>query len=426
MTSKSILELIETSSVDENDYLVIEKPQGTRRIKATEMRGLQGPAGPQGPAGSSGGATTILNNYQGSTMTEKMKAMIADITTNHKNDSMTILLPDGITEITEDIVISEWTNKTIICRGALWFNGCNAIEFKKIQHCDISLNRVASNAQGLIGITNVKNLNKRGLKVTDSSYNRFSINQIVGFTNAIELYSEYGAWGTFYNDFFLNAIWRSKLGIKLYQGSAPDNTSSISGWVNENTFYSGMVDCNKGIQIGQPLAERPANEPQDNYHNNKFYGFGFEQLRDESDPVAIDMIQGFNNVFLYPRFEPGGYGGRPYIAIREGKDAYRNVYHTSGYPLEVSRIQLNTSAKKNNGTNCQCQSYLIANFTNQSAPIGDKMIALQNKIVMEATALSNYYLNDWALPNTFCYAYEDTIFAKYKDSQGVVKTMRWS
>lgn len=408
--------LEEASQVLNDDILLVEQNGISKKIKAGLLKSQSSPSN----------SINSLDNYNGANATEKLKALIKDVSTNYKNTSMTIQLPDGVTEINEKITFDGLANKTIICRGAIWFNGCDAFEFKKLQHSDIQFNRLATNKEGLISLSQVNNVSTTGIKFTDCSYNRSSINQIVGFVNGIELYSEYGNWGTFYNDFFLNAIWRCKLGIKLYQGSASDNSSSISGWVNENTFYGGMIDANKGIQIGQPLSSRPANEPQDNYHNNKFYGTGFEQLRDEADPVAIDMIQGFNNAFLFPRFEHGGYGGRQYTAVREGKDAYRNVYHTSGYPLEVSKVKLNTSTTKENGKNCQCQSYLIANFTKESAPIGDKMIALPGKLAMEATALSNYYMNNWALPNTFCYAYEDAVFAKYKDSNGVVKTINWS
>lgn len=81
-------------------------------------------------------------------------------------------------------------------------------------HCDFYIHASSSsnldikngNTIGLINPSNVSSLTKRGYKITDCSYNEFKFNNIIGFTNGIECYSEYGAKGTFYNNIYFTAI----------------------------------------------------------------------------------------------------------------------------------------------------------------------------------------------------------------------------
>lgn len=358
----------------------------------------------------------VLSKYNGKNDTEKIKALIDDINNNYKEEPMTIIISKDIIEVEEDLIISGWKNKTIIVSGALWFNNCNAIVLRQIQFCKIYFNKISSNKSGLISIRAVDNLNKNGLIISDSSYNTIEINEIVGFKVGIKMYSEYGNLGTLYNKVHFNSIWRCKQAIELSSNSAKDNPSHISGWVNENSFWGGMIDCNRGIKIGQYIKERATNEPDDQYHDNKFYNIGFEQIRDSVDPVAIDMIQGRSNVFLYPRFE-GSTSINGYILIREGKDALMNVYETSNYMMEVSRIKLNISKLRSNGKVCPCNSIVKGDIRENTGMIANKMLAQQDGIFYEGVKL----WIDILRPNTLNWEYSDKYLARYKDSNGKIR-----
>lgn len=85
------------------------------------------------------------------------------------------------------------------------------------------------NIIGLINPDNVDLLTKIGYKITDCSYNEFRFNNIIGFTNGIEFYSEYGDKGTFYNNVYFTAIWRCQRPMKFKTGKASDDTSKQSG-----------------------------------------------------------------------------------------------------------------------------------------------------------------------------------------------------
>lgn len=358
----------------------------------------------------------ILDNYTGNNDTERFKTLISDITNNYKEIPMTIFIAKETIEITEDLIVDGWKNKNIIIGGNIWFNNCNAILFKQIQFCTIFINKLSSNKSGLISISAVNNINKDGIKIYDSSYNKIEINQIIGFKVGIKLYSEYGNLGTMYNKIMFNSIWRCKQAIELVSSSANDNNSYISGWVNENSFWGGMIDSNKGIKIGQSLSSRPKNEPDDQYHNNKFYNIGFENIRDDIDPVAIDIIQGRSNSFLYPRFE-GAASSLGYILIREGKDALMNMYETSNYMLEVNRIKLNTSKVRENGKVCPCNSVVKGDIRENSGIIANKMVALQGKIFYEGMQL----WIDILRPNTLNWEYSEKYLARYKDDNGKMR-----
>lgn len=358
----------------------------------------------------------VLSKYTGKNDTEKIKALINDINNNYKEEPMTIVIAKDIIKIEEDLIIRGWKNKTIIVAGSLWFNNCNAIVLKQIQFCKIYFNRISSNKSGLISVKSVDNLNKNGLVISDSSYNAVEINEIVGFKVGIKMYSEYGNLGTLYNKVRFNSIWRCKQAIELLSNSAKDNPSHISGWVNENSFWGGMIDCSRGIKIGQYIKERATNEPDDQYHDNKFYNIGFEQIRDNIDPVAIDMIQGRSNVFLYPRFE-GSTSLNGYILIREGKDALMNVYETSNYMMEVSRIKLNISKLRSNGKVCPCNSIVKGDIRENTGMIANKMIAQQERVFYEGIKL----WIDILKPNTLNWEYDDKYIARYKDSNGRIR-----
>lgn len=357
-----------------------------------------------------------LNNYSGKNDTEKIKALINDVSNNYKEVPMTIVIAKDFIEINEDLIIKGWKNKTIIVSGALWFNNCNAIILKEIQFCKIYFNRIASNQKGLISINSVDKLTKNGIIIWDSSYNTVEINEIVGFSVGIKLYSEYGNLGTLYKKIFFNSIWRCKQAIELISNSASDNVSYISGWVNENSFWGGMIDCNRGVKIGQDVGDRATNEPDDQYHDNKFYNIGFEQIRDNVDPVAIDMIQGRSNAFLYPRFE-GSTSVKGYVLIREEKDALMNVYETSNYMMEVSRIELNTSKVRESGKVCPCNSIVKGDIRENTGMIANKMIAQQEKIFYEGIRL----WIDILRPNTLNWEYSEKYLARYNDSNGKIR-----
>ena len=394
-------------------------------------------------ASSGGGNSTkipnSLDNYNGATLNDKMVAMFNDINTNHKNTPMVITLPSGIIEITQDLTAIGWTNKIFKCEGILYFKNCNAIEFKQCQHNDIYIHRVSSaipsgssNPQGFINPNDVAKLTKRGIKITDCSYNKFEFNTILGFTNAIEVYSEYGALGTFYNNIYFTAIWRCQRAMWFRTGKASDDTSSQSGWITEIFVHGGMFDCNDGVLVGQEVASRPANEPSDNYQGLKFYNLGIEHVRKKENGKGIYFLQGKNNAVVNPRFEGSMGNGNAtsgaYILVEESGYACNNRIETSNYPLNVDRVKLNHLAKQlaNPNYDNPAGSYIEGDlYDNGGFRCGYKAIATPGKMVYEAKNLSNYYLTN-AKNNTFNYTYSDTEFAKVKCSDGTIKTIGYT
>ena len=302
--------------------------------------------------------SNTLNNYEGNTLNDKMVAMFNDINNNHKNTPMIITLPDGVIEITSDLKAIGWTNKIFIGNSYLYYKNCNAIEFKQCMHCNFyihasstsNLDIANGNILGLINPSSVASLTKRGYKITDCSYNEFKFNNIIGFTNGIECYSEYGAKGTFYNNIYFTAIWRCQRPLIFRTGKASDDTSSQSGWITEIYVHGGMFDCDDGILIGQEVENRPANEPSDNYQGLKFYNIGIEHIRKKENGVGIYFLQGKNNAIINPRFEGSLLSGNStsgaYILIKESGYACNNRIETSNYPINVDRVQLNYSAKQ--------------------------------------------------------------------------------
>lgn len=396
--------------------------------------------------GSGGGnsSTTIISNsldkYNGATLNDKMVAMFNDINTNHKNTLMLITLPDGIIEITSDLKAIGWTNKIFIGNTYLHYKNCNAIEFIQCMHCNFYIHASSSsnldiengNIIGLINPSNVASLTKRGYKITDCCYNEFKFNNIIGFTNAIECYSEYGAKGTCYNNIYYTAIWRCQRPMIFRTGKASDDTSSQSGWITEIFTHGGMFDCDDGILVGQEVSDRPANEPGDNYQGLKFYNIGVEHIRKKEKGRGFYFLQGKNNAIINPRFEGSLAGGNStsgaYILVEESGYACNNRIETSNYPINVDRVKLNYLAKQlaNPDYDNQAGSYIEGDlYDNGGFRCGYKAIATPGKMVYEAKNLSNYYLQN-AKANTFNYTYSDTEFAKIKCSDGTIKTIGYT
>ena len=386
------------------------------------------------------GNTNTLDNYSGATLNDKMVAMFNDINTNHKNTPMIITLPGGVIEITSDLRAIGWTNKIFIGNSYLYYKNCNAIEFIQCMHCNFYIHASSSsnldiangNILGLINPSSVASLTKRGYKITDCSYNEFKFNNIIGFTNGIECYSEYGAKGTFYNNIYFASIWRCQRPIIFRTGKALDDTSSQSGWITEIYVYGGMFDCDDGILIGQEVENRPTNELSDNYQGLKFYNIGIEHIRKKENGVGIYFLQGKNNAVINPRFEGGLHSGNAtsgaYILVKESGYACNNRIETSNYPINVDRVQLNYLAKQLADPNYDnpAGSYIEGDlYDNGGFRCGYKAIATPGKMVYEAKNLSNYYLNN-AKNNTFNYTYSDTEFAKVKCSDGTIKTIGYT
>lgn len=383
--------------------------------------------------------SNTLDNYSGATLSDKMVAMFNDINTNHKNTPMLITLPSGVIEVTQDLTAIGWTNKVFKGECILYFKNCNAIEFKQCQHNDIYIHRVSSaipsgssNPQGFINPSAVAGLTKRGIKITDCSYNKFEFNTILGFTNAIEIYSEYGALGSFYNNIYFSAIWRCQRPIIFRTGKTTDDTSSQSGWITEIFVHGGMFDCDDGVLVGQEVASRPANEPKDNYQGLKFYNLGVEHVRKKENGIGIYFLQGKNNAVINPRFEgsllTGNTTSGAYILVKESGYACNNRIETSNYPINIDRVQLNYLAKQlaNPNYDNPAGSYIEGDlYDNGGFRCGYKAIATPGKMVYEAKNLSNYYLNN-AKNNTINYTYSDTEFAKVKCSDGTKKTIGYT
>ena len=393
----------------------------------------------------SGGSSSItikntLDNYSGSTLGAKMIAMFADINKNHQNTPMLITLPDGIIEITSNLRAVGWTNKIFIGNTYLYYNNCDAIEFVKCKHCKFYIHAssssqldIANNTLGLISPSQVKDLTKRGYKISDCSYNDFTFNNIIGFTNGIEFYSEYGKEGTCYNNVYYAAIWRCQRPYIFRTGKASDDTASKqSGWVTEIFIYGGMFDCDDGVLIGQEVDQRPENEPSDNYQGLKFYNVGVEHIRKKEKGAGFYFLQGKNNVIINPRFEgslgAGNDTSGAYILIKESADAWNNKIETSNYPINIDRVILNYAEKQSDGIkDCICGSYIAGDLrNNQDGRIGEKMIATPGKLFFEVHNMPEWYFNNYAKPNTVNYKFTETEFAKVKCSNGTIKTIGYT
>ena len=384
--------------------------------------------------------SNTLNNYEGNTLNDKMIAMFNDINTNHKNTPMIITLPDGVIEITSDLRAVGWTNKIFIGNAYLYYKNCNAIEFVECMHCNFYIHASSSsnldiangNVLGLMSPSNVASLTKRGYKITDCSYNKFEFNSIIGFTNGIEVYSEYGAKGSFYNNIYFTGIWRCQRPMWFRTGKASDDTSAQSGWITEIYVHGGMFDCDDGVLIGQEVGNRPANEPSDNYQGLKFYNIGVEHVRKKEKGRGIYFLQGKNNAIINPRFEgslgAGNSTSGAYILVEESGYACNNRIETSNYPINVDRVKLNYLAKQlaNPNYDNPAGSYIEGDLYDTTGfKCGYKAIATPGIIVYEAKNLSNYYLQN-AKPNTFNYTYSITEFAKVKTEDGTIKTIGYT
>lgn len=391
--------------------------------------------------GNGGGSSIVientLDNYNGATLNDKMVSMFNDINNNYKNTPMLITLPQGVIEITENLCAIGWTNKILRFECILHFKGCNAIEFKQCQHNDIYIHRgsseipSSSNPQGFISLNSVNTLTKRGFKFSDCNYNYIKINTVLGFTNAIEWYSEYGALGCCYNILDFVAIWRCKQAMKFYTGKASDDTSSQSGWVTEIFINNGMFDCLDGIVIGQDLEDRPKNEPTDNYQGLKFTNIGVEHVRLKENGFGFNFKQGKNNSIINPRFEgslgSGNNSSGAYKLVKESIYAWNNKVETSNYPINIDRVILNHSAKQANGTSdCICGSYITGDLRdNNDGRVGEKMIATPGKLMFEVHNMPDWYFNTYAKPNTVNYKFTGTEFAKVKDERGNIKIISY-
>ena len=384
--------------------------------------------------------SNALDNYVGNTLNDKMVAMFNDINTNHKNTPMIITLPDGVVEITSDLRAVGWTNKIFIGNTYLYYKNCNAIEFVECMHCNFYIHASSSsnldiangNILGLMNPGNVASLTKRGYKITDCSYNEFKFNNIIGFTNGIEVYSEYGAKGSFYNNIYFTGIWRCQRPMWFRNGKASDDTSGQSGWITEIYVHGGMFDCDDGILIGQEVENRPANEPSDNYQGLKFYNVGVEHVRKKENGRGIYFLQGKNNAVINPRFEgslgAGNSTSGAYILVEESGYACNNRIETSNYPINVDRVKLNYLAKQvaNPNYDNHAGSYIEGDLYDTTGfKCGYKAIATPGVMIYEAKNLSNYYLQN-AKPNTFNYTYSITEFAKVKGSDGVIRSIGYT
>ena len=384
--------------------------------------------------------SNTLDNYNGTTLNDKMVNMFDDINNNYKNTPMLITLPDGVIEITSDLKAIGWTNKIFIGNSYLYYKNCNAIEFIQCMHCNFyihasstsNLDTVHENILGLINPNSVVSLTKRGYKITDCSYNEFKFNNIIGFTNAIELYSEYGAKGTFYNNIYFSGIWRCQRPIIFRTGKAADDTSSQSGWITEIIIHGGMFDCDDGILVGQELENRPNNEPSDNYQGLKFYNIGVEHIRKKDNGIGIYFLQGKNNAVINPRFEGSLLSGNStsgaYTLVKESGYACNNRIETSSYPINVDRVELNYLAKQlvNPSYDNPAGSYIEGDlYDNGGFRCGYKAIATSGKMVYESRNLSDYYLKN-CKNNTINFTYSDTEFAKVKCSDGIIKTIGYT
>lgn len=401
--------------------------------------------------------TNTLDQYTGATLNEKMVNMFNDLNSLSKRAiPMEITLPSGNIEITSKLVAKYWNNKVFRCSGNLVFKDVDAIEFNCCRNNDIFISRVSSipvdnsNPAGLMDINSVQNLTKNGIKLSDCNNNIVAINVISGFKLGFHLYSDifspyvqgagfdpyWDCGGTFYNDIYINSIWRCNQGMFLSAGNNP-KTPTKAGWVNDNRIYNTFFDCNRCVQIGVDFANRPVGEPTDSYHNNKFYNFGFEQVRgtvspstpDPTDPsrIAIDMRQGINNAFLYPRFE-GSMSWTGYTFVKEGKNCRLNRYETSGYYLSFNRFSLNTSPVKDDGSNENWQGSTItgAFLGNGTGLVATKVTANKGMVRYEGTGLDDDTFITSAPRNSVNYMYTDTIFAKVKTSTGTIKTIAYT
>lgn len=408
--------------------------------KPTKLSEFQNDLNLSGSGGSNIGIENTLDNYSGNTLNEKMVAMFNDINVNHKNTPMVITLPSGIIEITTDLTANGWTNKVFKGDCYLYYKNCNAIEFKQCMHNNFyihasssaNLDIASGNIIGLINPSSVSALTKRGYKISDCSYNDFNFNNIIGFTNGFEVYSEYGAKGSFYNNIHYTAIWRCQRPYIFRTGKASDDTAGQSGWITEIFIHGGMFDCNDGVLIGQELANRPSNEPSDNYQGLKFYNVGVEHIRKKENGVGFYFLQGKNNAIINPRFEGSLLAGNStsgaYILVKESGYACNNRIETSNYPINVDRVQLNALAKQlaNPSYDNPAGSYIEGDlYDNNGSKCGYKAIATHGKMIYEARNLSAYYLNN-AKNNTFNYTYADTEFAKVKTSDGTIKTIGYT
>lgn len=408
--------------------------------KPTKLSEFQNDLNLSGSGGSNIGIENTLDNYSGNTLNEKMVAMFNDINVNHKNTPMVITLPSGIIEITTDLTANGWTNKVFKGDCYLYYKNCNAIEFKQCMHNNFyihasssaNLDITSGNIIGLINPSSVSALTKRGYKISDCSYNDFNFNNIIGFTNGFEVYSEYGAKGSFYNNIHYTAIWRCQRPYIFRTGKASDDTAGQSGWITEIFIHGGMFDCNDGVLIGQELANRPSNEPSDNYQGLKFYNVGVEHIRKKENGVGFYFLQGKNNAIINPRFEGSLLAGNStsgdYILVKESGYACNNRIETSNYPINVDRVQLNALAKQlaNPSYDNPAGSYIEGDlYDNNGSKCGYKAIATPGKMIYEARNLSAYYLNN-AKNNTFNYTYADTEFAKVKTSDGTIKTIGYT
>lgn len=408
--------------------------------KPTKLSEFQNDLNLSGSGGSNITIENTLDNYSGNTLNEKMVAMFNDINVNHKNTPMVITLPSGIIEITTDLTANGWTNKIFKGDCYLYYKNCNAIEFKQCMHNNFyihasssaNLDITSGNIIGLINPSSVSALTKRGYKISDCSYNDFNFNNIIGFTNGFEVYSEYGAKGSFYNNIHYTAIWRCQRPYIFRTGKASDDTAGQSGWITEIFIHGGMFDCNDGVLIGQELANRPSNEPSDNYQGLKFYNVGVEHIRKKENGVGFYFLQGKNNAIINPRFEGSLLAGNStsgaYILVKESGYACNNRIETSNYPINVDRVQLNALAKQlaNPSYDNPAGSYIEGDlYDNNGSKCGYKAIATPGKMIYEARNLSAYYLNN-AKNNTFNYTYADTEFAKVKTSDGTIKTIGYT
>ena len=319
--------------------------------------------------------------------------MFSYVETKYLKSCVKITVPQGTYKITQDIIITQFENKTFEIIGTLLFTGCNAFEFKYLLNSRITVNRVEGNKNVYTG-TDYGTLVYSGLKFHNCAYNDISIIQSIGFRNGLWLYGSTGGYytGCYYNSISFQNIMRCYNGILC-------SSDGVAGWVNENTFTGGSIDAFNGIVQGDEV-----NNAVGNFHNQKYYNIGLEQVK---GGIALAIYEGRSNVVANPRLEGGG---NPILQIKEGTNTMFNRYITANYTVETSMIQLNPAGG----------SEVEADLRVLTAPVAKKTKSVNGIIVYEADAYNNASPN-----NTLTKEYNGLNLFSFKNNTGVKRTLAY-
>ena len=334
-----------------------------------------------------------LYDYEGVDDTSRLGRLIQDVTENYKTSCVKIVISEDI-EINSDLVIDGWENKNIEINGDVFFNGCNAIVFKRLQNSNVYMNSIRGS--NMITHDEVETLINDGVCFSSCFGNNIHISKIYGFRRGLILE------GRDYNDGLLRGSFNNRITFKsisrVYDGISIQSYSP--GWVNENIICDGSLDCVNGLVQGDATITQQSSS---NFHNNKFLYLAFEKIRGGN---AINLHAGRSNIVLFPRFEGSGNPSNQLI-INEGVAACLNAYITSQYTLNASQINLNTAGVAG--------SYVMADLRDDNGGIvGTKMIATPSGYAYEGIG----YVRDVTLNNTLITSYNDEYLFSYKDSNG--------